>query len=60
MDLSFTRFGKNLFDGMTQAWHAALLSARPSQRTRTRLRGLAQFNMIGRIRTVQAQMNGFD
>jgi len=28
-DFRFTEFGKNLFDGVTQTWHAALLSARP-------------------------------
>ena len=27
--LGFTQFGKDLFDGMTQTWHATLRSAQP-------------------------------
>ena len=39
---SFTQCGEDLFDDVTKPWQNALLSARPSQRIWTRLRGAGQ------------------
>jgi hypothetical protein len=38
-DLGFPQLGEDLFDGVTETSHTALLSARPSYRIWTRLRG---------------------
>jgi hypothetical protein len=44
-DLGFTQCGENLFDGVTETWHSALLAARPSQTGRIRLRGAGHFRL---------------
>ena len=39
-NFGFMQFGEDLFDGVTQTWHAARRSARPSHRIWIRLRRL--------------------